>query len=355
MSLMVNGNATSSQGCVKFSLLLGCHGMNEFWIKKDQPALLLAPMEGVTDAPMREWMTERGAFTHTVTEFLRVLSTAYPFSVFKKHCPEWKNGYRTLAGKPVILQFLGGNVECLTENALIAVSMGSRAIDMNFGCPAPTVNRNDGGATLLKYPDRIRTIIRSLREALPKDISVSAKLRLGWDDIADIDRNFDAAVEGGADWITIHGRTRMQAYQRPIYWEPIGRVLRRSPVPVIANGDIWTLDDFKMCRDQTGSVHYMLGRGALSDPNLPFQVAHELGLPTKNEFLQPLPSNRPQEWLPLFQRFSEHCDQVFPDSSYTLSRMKQWIRLGCNGREIPWFNEIKRMQKVEDVLAAMAR
>src|SRR6185436_17754692 len=142
------------------------------------------------------------------------------------------------------------------------------AIDLNFGCPARTVNRHDGGATLLKHPHRIREIVRAVREALPAHVPVSAKMRLGWDSIEPIRENAAMAAEGGASWITIHGRTRVAGYAPPIFWEPIGRIRESLGIPVVANGDTWTLDDFRRCRDATGCIHFMLGRGALANPDL---------------------------------------------------------------------------------------
>jgi tRNA-dihydrouridine synthase C len=164
----------------------------------------------------------------------------------------------------------------MAESAGVAVECGALAIDLNFGCPAATVNRHDGGATLLKYPSRLRDIVWAVRNAVPRHLPVSAKMRLGWDATDPIDENAAMAAEGGASWITIHGRTRVAGYAPPIHWEPIGRVRERLGIPVVANGDIWTIDDFRRCRDTTGCEHFMLGRGALADPRLPHRVATEL-------------------------------------------------------------------------------
>lgn len=264
-----------------------------------QPALVLAPMEGVTDAPMRAVQTERGAFTYCVSEFLRISHADLPPRVFFRHLPELRQGCRTPAGTPVQLQLLGGDADRLARMALLGVQLGATAIDMNFGCPAPTVNRHDGGATLLKYPHRIREIIRALRDALPPHIPVSAKLRLGWDTTDPILENAEQAALGGASWITIHGRTRLAGYAPPIHWGPIGEVRRLlHPLPVIANGDIWTLEDFRRCREITGCEHYMLGRGALVDPNLAPNIAAELGLAPASG--KPF-GTHPHDWLPLFE------------------------------------------------------
>src|SRR5205085_7380984 len=131
---------------------------------------------------------------------------------------------RTPAGLPVQVQLLGGDPDRLALAALNAVQAGANAVDLNFGCPVPTVNRHDGGAMLLNYPCRIHAIVASLRAALPAEVPVSAKLRLGWDDADAIHENAARAAEGGAAWITIHGRTRSQGYRPPAYWKPIGEV-----------------------------------------------------------------------------------------------------------------------------------
>ena len=113
------------------------------------PRLFLAPMEGVTDWAMRDLLTEVGGIDQCVTEFLRITDTLMPPSVFEKNCPELKTGSRTRSGTPVFIQLLGGQAEPLAMDAARAVDLGALGIDLNFGCPAPTVNRHDGGATLL--------------------------------------------------------------------------------------------------------------------------------------------------------------------------------------------------------------
>ena len=199
---------------------------------------------------------------------------------------------------------------------------GAKAIDLNFGCPAPTVNRNDGGATLLQYPDRLEEIIKSVREALPREIPVSAKLRLGWDDPKAIFKNAEKVERAGASWITIHGRTKFQGYAPPALWQPIGEVRRNSNIPVIANGDIFTREGFLRCQDETQCEHFMLGRGALANPNLAQQIASELGLNGKDP---PLVLTN-AEWRMLLSRFLDLCVPLANNENYALSRLKQWLR-----------------------------
>ena len=134
-----------------------------FWVKNGEPALFLAPMEGVTDAPMRTLLSEHGAFTHMVTEFLRVSQLVPPKRLFLRHMFEIRSQAKTKEGVPVILQILGGHPGRLAGTAALAAQSGAKAIDLNFGCPAPTVNSHDGGATLLKYPERIEEDRKSTR------------------------------------------------------------------------------------------------------------------------------------------------------------------------------------------------
>ena len=311
------------------------------------PALILAPMEGVTDAPMRAVQGESGAFTFSVSEFLRVSQSVPPKSVFLKHIPELRTRASTSNGLPVVVQLLGGDASLMAEAAVVACELGAQVIDINFGCPAKTVNRHDGGATLLKYPKRIREIVSAVRAAVPSELPVSAKLRLGWDTLDAIDENAEMAAEGGAAWITIHGRTREAGYAPPIYWSPIGRVRERLSIPVVANGDIWTVDDFQRCRDATGCRHFMLGRGALANPLLARQVAAELGIQTEapeTEFA----------WPVLLQKLVDSSIALELGSpGRILRRLKQWLSLAARYGTFAQFDEVKRSESLEDLFAAL--
>ena len=316
-------------------------------IEAGVPALVLAPMEGVTDAPMRALMSELGGFSFCVTEFLRVSHSVPGARAFRAHVPEVADGCRTPSGLPVQVQLLGGDPGRLALAALAAVRAGARALDLNFGCPAPTVNRHDGGAALLKHPGRIFEIVRAVRAALPPEVPVSAKLRLGWDDPSAIHVNAERAAEGGAAWITIHGRTKCQGYQPPAYWKPIGEVRARLGIPVVANGEICTIEDLRRCQDESGCHHFMLGRGALATPTLARAAAYELGIPgaTPTEAFRKTPA----EWLPLVRRFVELCAAT-ASPAYTATRVKQWLRMGNHDGGMPWFDELKKRQSPQELL-----
>jgi tRNA-dihydrouridine synthase C len=366
------------------------------------PAVVLAPMEGLTDAPMRAVLSAAGGFTFCVSEFVRVSHTVLGASVFRKRVPELPCGARTPAGLPVQVQLLGGDPGRMAESAANAVAAGATAIDLNFGCPAATVNKHDGGATLLKDPPRVRAVVRAVRDAVPADIPVSAKMRLGWDRTDTIFESSAMAAEGGASWITIHARTRMQCYAPPVNWELIGRVRERLRLPVVANGDIHTLADFRRCRDLTGCLHFMLGRGAVADPGLAGQVAKELGIvpqlvsqhseltdsvctldPPVSPTREPGPLACAESWLgprsrvgltggcggdaPVADLISPfpHWPTLLPQliahtpagdrtPAGTLKRLKQWLRVASACGTFAHFEHIKRATSVDELLAVVA-
>jgi tRNA-dihydrouridine synthase C len=312
----------------------------QFWVKHGQPAVFLAPMEGVTDAPMRALLSEQGGFTHLVTEFLRVSQVALGRKAFPRHMLEIGGGSRTREGVPVILQLLGGDPGRMADSARAAVEAGAMGIDLNFGCPAPTVNSHDGGATLLKYPHRIEAILRAVRDAVPSALPVSAKMRLGWDSFDPVVENAQRAEAGGASWIAIHGRTKMQGYMPPAHWGPIGEARRAVSIPVIANGDLWTLADFAACREQTGCEHFMLGRSALANPHLVHHVARALGLPHR----EVAPSPTAENWRVLLARFLEISGPLSDNPFYGLRRVKQWLRYASQHGDFTAFQHIKTIQ-----------
>jgi tRNA-dihydrouridine synthase C len=235
--------------------------------------LMLAPMEGVIDHTMRQLLTSLGGVDRCVTEFVRVTDRLLPPRVFHRLCPELATGGTTASGVPVYLQLLGGQTSVVADNAARAAELGAPGIDLNFGCPAKTVNRSDGGAILLREPERVHAIAAAVRAAVPAQIPVTVKTRLGYEDKAlflDIVAGIEAA---GANELTVHARTKRQGYRPPVSWETIAEARELVSLPIIANGDIWSVDDALRCRTVTGCDALMLGRGVLCRPDLPRLVA----------------------------------------------------------------------------------
>ncbi len=240
-------------------------------------------MDGLTDVYARELLTGVGGYDYCVTEFLRITDTLFPARVFLRRFPELKARHNPIShtkhGTPVFLQLLGSDNNAMAENAAKAVQLGAKGIDLNFGCPAKTVNRRKGGASLLKHPERINQLVEAVRKAVPDSIPVTAKMRLGYDNQDLAYDNALAIQDGGAKWVSIHARTKKDGYRPPAYWEALSPIRELLSIPVIANGEIWSVEDYFSCHRQSGCDSIMLGRGAMVTPDLARQIkatlAHE--------------------------------------------------------------------------------
>lgn len=249
--------------------------------------ILLAPMEGLLDCTLRDILTRVGGVDRCVSEFIRVTGTLLPDRVFHRIVPELRNGSRTPAGVPVRAQLMGSDPACLAENAARLARLGSAGIDLNFGCPAKVVNRHGGGAALLDDPALLDEIVAAVRRAVPAGVPVSAKMRLGSSDASRAVECAQALAGGGADEIVVHARTRLDGYRPPAYWERIAAIRAAVGVPVVANGEIWTVGDALRCRQLSGAEHLMLGRGMVADPGLALAIA--AGRPDSIPWSQLLP------------------------------------------------------------------
>jgi tRNA-dihydrouridine synthase C len=234
--------------------------------------LLLAPMEGLLDHTLRDVLTRAGGIDRCVSEFIRVTGTLLPERVFLRVVPEMRHGGRTRAGVPVRAQLLGSDPVCLAENAARLAALGPAGIDLNFGCPAKVVNRHRGGAALLAEPELLTTIVAAVRRAVPAAMPVSAKMRLGIDDPGRALECAQALADGGADELVVHARTRADGYRPPAHWQHLRRIREALHIPVVANGEIWTVADALRCRELSGCDTLMLGRGMVSDPGLALAI-----------------------------------------------------------------------------------
>ncbi len=235
-------------------------------------SILLAPMEGLLDFVLRDILTRVGGVDRCVSEFIRVTNTLLPDRAFIRVVPELLNGGRTFAGVPVRAQLLGSDPVCLAENAACLAALGPDGIDLNFGCPAKVVNRHGGGAALLQEPEVLTQIVSAVRRAVPAHLPVSAKMRLGYNDDSRAVECAQAIADGGANELVVHARTKADAYRPPAYWERIADIREAVKIPVVANGEIWTVQDAARCRELSGCSMLMLGRGMVTDPGLALAI-----------------------------------------------------------------------------------
>ncbi len=275
-------------------------------------------MEGVVDHIMRDLLTRIGGIDLCVTEFVRVSNELLPPKVFYRHCPELHNNGKTPSGTPVVVQLLGGKPEPMAENAARAAELGAPAIDINFGCPAKTVNRHDGGASLLKNPARLFDITSAIRNAVPLHIPVTAKMRLGYNDTSLALENAKAIEDAGASEITVHGRTKTDGYKPPAHWDWINKINKHIDINVIANGEIWTIEDYQRCRQESGCADIMIGRGLIRYPDLALQIKQQ------RHNRQPLP---PVNIFDALINLFLASRQESKSNRYLCDRIKQWASL----------------------------
>jgi tRNA-dihydrouridine synthase C len=183
------------------------------------------------------------------------------------------NNSRTVAGVPVRVQLLGSDPDFLAANAAALAQLKPAGIDLNFGCPAKTVNQHRGGAVLLDEPELVGQIVLAVRRAVPAHIPVSAKMRLGYNDDSRAEECALAIEAAGASDLVVHARTKAHGYRPPAYWERIADLRQHVRMPMVANGEIWTLDDALRCRAVTGCERLMIGRGMVADPGLALAIA----------------------------------------------------------------------------------
>ncbi|MBS4098893.1 MAG: tRNA-dihydrouridine synthase family protein [Sulfuricella sp.] len=294
--------------------------------------LILAPMEGLVNGIMRDILTRIGGIDLCVAEFLRADGNLLPPRIFLATVPELVNGGCTPAGVPVRVQLLGHDPVVLAENAARAAELGAPGIDLNFGCPAPTVNRHGAGAALLAQPERLHAIVAAVRRAVPEGLPVTAKMRLGLNDTALTLDCARALQAGGADELTVHARTRAEAFRPPAHWEWIARIREAVAIPVIANGDVWNRRDWEKIREVSGCADVMLGRGLVARPDLARSIRH---------------STQAMPWealLPWLREYFERMYAAAPKSAHGF--LKQWLNMLRGG--FPEAEELYRKVRTEN-------
>lgn len=287
--------------------------------------LLLAPMEGLLDDVLRAVCTGVGGYDWAVTEFARVSGTLLPPRYFHRISPELAHGSRTAAGTPVRVQLLGADPVCMAENAARLAALAPAGIDLNFGCPAPTVNRHRGGAVLLDEPELLYRIAAAVRRAVPEGIPFTAKMRLGVADPAPALACAQALAAGGVEALVVHARTKAEGYRPPAHWEWVGRIADAVAVPVVANGEVWSEADWHRCRAVSGVADVMLGRGAVADPFL----AARIRAAAASGAQAPSPARRAAEWRILQGMLADFWMRVRAkvEARHAPGRLKQWLHL----------------------------
>jgi tRNA-dihydrouridine synthase B len=223
------------------------------------PPVLLAPMEDVTNLPMRLIAKRIARPGLMFTEFVSAMAVHYnarkTYRKMRVHPDE----------HPLSIQIFGAEPDVMAETARVAESFGADIIDINMGCWVPKVCRTGAGAALLKDPDVATSIVQAVVKAV--SVPVTVKVRAGWDyslfAAPDLARRFQDA---GARMITLHARFAKQGFEGQADWALIEQLRKAVTVPLIGNGDVKTPEDALKMLSTTGCDGVMVGRVAISNP-----------------------------------------------------------------------------------------
>lgn len=266
----------SLQARLSTPLLIGC-----FEVKS---RVLQSPLSGVTDMVFRRLVRRYAPDSMMYTEMVNATGLHYV-----KELPKIMEVDPN--ERPISIQLFDCRPDFLAQAAQMAVEQGADTVDINMGCPVNKITKNGGGSSLLREPETAEAIVRAVVKAV--DVPVTVKTRIGWTDKEINILDFATRMEdAGAQMITVHGRTRAQGYNGSAKWEWIGRVKEVLTIPVIANGDIFSVEAAVKCLEQTGADGVMCSRGTLGYPFLVGEVdyflktGHKLATPTPVERLQ---------------------------------------------------------------------
>ncbi|MBC6422858.1 MAG: tRNA dihydrouridine synthase DusB [Hormoscilla sp. SP12CHS1] len=230
--------------------------------------VLQSPLSGVTDLVFRRLVRRYSPDSMMYTEMVNATGLHYV-----KQLPKiMEVDPQEL---PISIQLFDCRPDFLAEAAQKAVAEGADTVDINMGCPVNKITKNGGGSSLLRQPDVAEAIVREVSQAV--EVPVTVKTRIGWSNqeinILEFARRMEDA---GAQMLTLHGRTRAQGYNGPARWEWIGRVKEILSIPVIGNGDIFSVDAAVRCLEETGADGLMCSRGTLGYPFLVGEIDYFL-------------------------------------------------------------------------------
>ena len=241
------------------------HGKNAVTLHS---RVLQSPLSGVTDLVFRRLVRRHAPESMMYTEMVQAASLQHlkEIPIIMDIDPD---------ERPISIQLFDCRPDFLASAAVKAVAQGADTIDLNMGCPVNKITKNGGGSSLLRQPELAAQIVREVVDAV--DVPVTVKTRIGWDNgeinILEFSRQLQNA---GASMITVHARTRAQAYNGPADWEWIRKVKEQLDIPVIANGDIDSVESAVRCLEITGADGVMCSRGTLGYPFLVGEVDYYL-------------------------------------------------------------------------------
>ncbi len=300
-----------------------------------RPVMALAPMQDVTDlAFMRVMSAYGGGPDYFITEYFRVHRDSSP----EKKILRSITGNET--GKPVFAQMIGVDIGSLVRTAKFLLDYEIAGMDINLGCPSPTVCRKDAGGGLLRnlsHVDKILGVLREVCSARGKEFTV--KTRIGYEDAGEFEAILDVFAKHEIDALAIHGRTVRDKYQTPVRDEYVKMAVERMACPVIANGNVVNVATGRAYHEKTGAAGLMIGRGAIRSPWIFEQLRQsyagdEVMVPTRRDlrgYVQMLFDELAKEWA------------VYHEQNY-VNKMKKYMIYIAQGIDAEFEQRIRRVR-----------
>jgi tRNA-dihydrouridine synthase C len=308
--------------------------MRDF-IPQERPALVLAPMQDVTDLPFMRVIARRGAPDWFVTEYFRV----HPGS--KPHPYILRSILENTTNRPIFAQMIGSDVESLVRTAGELAQYPIAGIDLNLGCPAPIVCRKNAGGGLLREPASVDEIIGSLRDAIPGRFTV--KTRVGYASADEFVGLLEIFKKHRIDGLTIHGRTVLERYQTPVHPDCVELAVDSMPCPVIANGNVVDVETGLAYLAQTSAAGLMIGRGAIRNPWIFSQLIAVL---EGGESFHPTHRDLLAYVLELYDELASESRKFIPGAH--VQRMKKTLAYISHGIEGEFEHQMRRAKTPDD-------
>lgn len=308
-------------------------------LPENRPALVLAPMQDITDLAFMGVVDAYGGPDYYVTEYFRVHRDS---SLSKKIL---RSITHNQTGKPVFAQMIGADVDALTRSAKQLMDYPVAGIDLNLGCPAPTVYKKNAGGGLLRLLDTVDTILGSLRDAV--DGKFTVKTRVGFETHEEFDDILAIFQKHDIDALTIHGRTVREQYKTPVHADLVKQAVDAMKCPVIANGNVVNVATGRAYHQQTNAAGLMVGRGAIRSPWIFQQLkdsyeGREIVTPTRRDLHGYITS--------LYHAVAEEAKD-FEESKH-VNKMKKYMAYIAQGIDEEFEFQIRRVKTQEAFFAA---
>jgi tRNA-dihydrouridine synthase C len=290
------------------------------------PYLILAPLQGVGDRIFHKAIASVGGFNEAVTDFLRVPLNAHVKSLARSYCSDG------IAPIPLAAQIMGSDPQLMAAMANELEKRGAPRIDFNCGCPSNTVTGRGAGSTLLKNPDLLHANAKAIVQSV--SIPVTLKMRAGYKDTSLFKENLFAAQESGISYLTLHPRTKVDGYKAPANWDLIAEAKNLLRIPIVGNGDIFSVADALRMLSHTKCDALMIGRGSLVNPFIFHQIRSHFAkkiyeVSTENIYqfihiyLQHIPAKMPKKTK--INKMKQLMSFLFQSSPQLLSRRQAML------------------------------